>query len=88
MKETQQVALQKLADITHLGGDKSVVSALTENHEEHRRHHQQPRRSGDRTARSRAPHAKLYEALRKRTTPSSKLPIPAMLDAQTQINAI
>ncbi|NEW85688.1 HAMP domain-containing protein [Rhodopseudomonas sp. WA056] len=88
MKAAQQVAMEKLADITTFGGEKAVVSALTET-----------LRSIDDTIRSlgsaaqervdlTTQHAKLYEELRRSHDAFIAVANPAMLDAQTQMNAV
>jgi methyl-accepting chemotaxis protein len=88
MKEAQQIAMQKLADITRFGGDKTVVSALSET-----------LKSIDDTIRSLGAaaterldlatrHAKLYEELRKSHDAFIEIANPVMLDAQTQMNAV
>ena len=53
MKETQEVTLEKLGEIIELGADKAVVASAQRNREEHRRHHQEPRRRGEGAARCR-----------------------------------
>ena len=63
MKETQQVALAKLGEITELGADKAVVSRAQRNREKHRRYHQKP----GRRARERLETAALHrEAISRR----------------------
>jgi len=88
MKETQTVALQKLAEIVELGADKATVAALTETV----KNIDDMIKSLGSAARERlevaAQHEKQYAALRKAQTDFVKASAPAMMDAQSQINAI
>ena len=88
MKETQTLALQKLGEIIEMGADKTVVTALTETV----KNIDDMIKSLGSAARERldvaALHDKQYAALRKAQTDFVAASAPAMMDAQSQINAI
>src|ERR1700754_3494388 len=88
MKETQQVALAKLGEITELGADKAVVAALNETV----KNIDDMIKSLGSGARERldvvALHDKQYDALRAAQAGFVAAASPAMLDAQTQLNAV
>jgi methyl-accepting chemotaxis protein len=88
MKETQTITLQKLGEIVELGADKTVVAALTETV----KNIEDMIKSLGSAARERlevaALHDKQYGALRKAQTDFVAASAPAMMDAQSQINAI
>jgi len=88
MKETQTLALQKLGEIIELGADKTIVAALTETV----KNIDDMIKSLGSAARERldvaALHEKQYNALRKAQTDFVAASAPAMMDAQSQINAI
>ena len=88
MKETQTLALQKLGEVVELGADKNVVAALTETV----KNIDDMIKSLGSAARERldvaALHEKQYDALRKAQTDFVAASSPAMMDAQSQINAI
>ena len=88
MKETQTVTLQKLGEIIELGADKTVVANLTETV----KNIEDMIKSLGSAARERlevaALHDKQYAALRKAQTDFVAASAPAMMDAQSQINAI
>jgi methyl-accepting chemotaxis protein len=88
MKETQQVTLQKLGEIIELGADKTVVSALTETV----KNIDDTIKSLGAAAKERlgiaAEHEKQYDALRSSQAAFVAAASPAMMDAQSQINAI
>jgi methyl-accepting chemotaxis protein len=88
MKETQQTALAKLGEITELGADKTVVAALSETV----KNIDDMIKSLGSAARERldvvALHDKQYDALRGAQTGFVAAASPAMLDAQTQLNAV
>ena len=88
MKETQQVALAKLGEITELGADKAVVSALSETV----KNIDDTIKSLGSAARERletaALHDKQFDALRSAQANCVAVANPAMMDAQAQINAI
>lgn len=88
MKETQTVALQKLGEIVKLGADKAIVEALTETV----KNIEDMIKSLGSAARERlevaALHEKQYAALRKAQTDFVAASAPAMMDSQSQINAI
>jgi methyl-accepting chemotaxis protein len=87
MKETQQVALEKLGEITELGADKTVVAALSETV----KNIDDMIKSLGSAARERldiaALHDKQYEALRSAQTAFVAAANPAMMNSQAQINA-
>jgi methyl-accepting chemotaxis protein len=88
MKQTQQVALAKLGEITELGADKNVVAALGETV----KNIDDMIKSLGSAARERldvvALHDKQYDALRGAQAGFVAAASPAMMDAQTQINAV
>ena len=88
MTETQQTALAKLGEITELGADKNVVAALGETV----KNIDDMIKSLGSAARERldvvALHDKQYDALRAAQAGFVAAASPAMLDAQTQINAV
>jgi methyl-accepting chemotaxis protein len=88
VKETQAVVLAKLGEVTELGADKAVVANLAETV----KNIDDMIKSLGSAARERleaaAQHEKQYEALRKAQGEFVAAANPAMLDAQTQINAI
>ncbi len=88
MKETQQVTLEKLGEIIELGADKTVVAALTETV----KNIDDTIKSLGSAARERlgivAQRGKQYDALRSAQAGFVAAAAPAMMDAQTQINAI
>src|SRR4051812_8136818 len=88
MKQTQAVTLEKLGEIIELGADKTVVAALGETV----KNIDDTVKSLVAAARERmeaaAEHQKRYDALRVAQTKFVAAASPAMLDAQTRINAI
>jgi methyl-accepting chemotaxis protein len=88
MKETQAVALLKLGEIIELGADKTVVAALQET----MKNIDDMIKSLGSAAHERlevaALHEKQYAALREAQTDFVAASAPAMMDAQSQINAI
>src|ERR1700733_2211671 len=88
MKETQEIALRKLGEITELGADKAVVAALGETV----KNIDDTIKSLGAAARERlevaALHDKQYEALRGAQAAFVAAASPAMMNAQTQINAV
>jgi methyl-accepting chemotaxis protein len=88
MKETQTLTLQKLGEVVELGADKNVVAALTETV----KNIDDMIKSLGSAARERldvaALHEKQYNALRKAQTDFVAASSPAMMDAESQINAI
>ena len=88
IKETQAVTLEKLGEVTNLGADKAVVAALGETV----KNIDETIKSLVAAARERleaaAQHEKHYNALRNAQASFVAAANPAMLDAQTQINAI
>src|SRR3954470_24597257 len=88
MKETQTLALQKLGEIIEMGADKTVVANLTETV----KNIDDMIKSLGSAARERldvaALHEKQYAALRTAQSAFVAASAPAMMDAQSQINAI
>src|SRR4030088_431855 len=88
IKETQAVTLEKLDEVIKLGADKAVVAALGETV----KNVDETIKSLVAAARERleaaAQHEKHYNALRNAKARFVAAANPAMLDAQTQINAI
>jgi len=88
MKETQAVILAKLGEITEMGADKAVVEALAETV----KNIDDTIKSLVAAARERldaaARHDKQYDALRSAQASFTAAASPAMMDAQTRINAI
>jgi methyl-accepting chemotaxis protein len=88
MKETQAVTLEKLGEVIELGADKTVVANLTETVKSI----DEMIKSLGGAARERleaaAQHDKQYDALRSAQASFVAAAAPAMMDAQTQINAI
>src|SRR3982074_3005834 len=88
MKETQQIALEKLGEIIELGADKDVVSSLSETV----KNIDDTIKSLGTAARERldaaARHEKLYQVLRNAQSGFVAAANPAMMDAQLRINAI
>jgi methyl-accepting chemotaxis protein len=88
MKETQQIALAKLGEITELGADKAVVAALGETV----KNIDDTIKSLGAAARERlevaALHDKQYNALRGAQAGFIAAANPAMMNAQAQINAV
>jgi methyl-accepting chemotaxis protein len=88
MKETQAVTLEKLGEVIELDADKEVVAALSEtvkNIDEIIKSLVAAARERLETA---AQHEKQYDALRNAQASFVAAASPAMMDAQTQINAI
>jgi methyl-accepting chemotaxis protein len=88
MKESERIALGKLGEITELGADKTVVAALGETV----KNIDDTIQSLGAAARERleiaAQHDRQYEALRSAQASFIAAASPAMMDAQSQINAI
>ena len=88
MKEIQQVTLQKLAEITELGADKSVVAALGATIKNIDEATQSLASASRERLEAVALHDKQYDALRRAQISFVAASSPAMLDAQAQLNAI
>jgi methyl-accepting chemotaxis protein len=88
MKETQQVAVEKLGQIIELGADKTVVAALGETVKSI----DDTIKSMGAAARERleaaAQHETLYHALRKAQSGFVAAAGPALIDAHTELNSI
>jgi methyl-accepting chemotaxis protein len=88
MKATQEIALEKLGEIIELGADKSVVSALSETVKNIGETIKSLGAAANDRLNSAAGHEKLYRALRRAQSGFVAAASPAMMDAQTRINAI
>jgi methyl-accepting chemotaxis protein len=88
MKETQGIALQKLGEIIELGADKTIVAALTETVKNIDDMIQSLGSAARERLETAALHDRQYNALRKVQTDFVAASAPAMMDAQSQINAI
>jgi len=88
MKQAQGVATQKLVDITSYGADKAVIAAMSET----LRNIDDTIRSLGAAAQERLDlarqHSKVYDTLRGSHDAFISLANPAMLNAQTQMNAV
>jgi methyl-accepting chemotaxis protein len=88
MKETQEVTLEKLGEIIELGADRAVIASLSETV----KNIDEAIKSLDAAAHQRIEaanlHQKQYDALRKAQGSFVAAASPAMMDAQTRINAI
>jgi methyl-accepting chemotaxis protein len=88
MKETQEVTLEKLGEIIELGADKAVIATLSEtmkNIDDTINHLVAAARERLEAA---AEHARQYDALRNAQAGFVAAASPAMMDAQTGIEAI
>jgi methyl-accepting chemotaxis protein len=88
MKEIQQVALQRLAEITELGADKSVVAALGETIKNIEEATQSLASASRERLDAVALHDKQYDALRAARADFVAASGPAMLDAQARLDTI
>jgi methyl-accepting chemotaxis protein len=88
MKETQAVTLERLGEIIELGADKAVVAALTETVKSIDENIKSLGAAARERLETAAQHEKQYEALRKAQADFVAAASPAMMDAQSQINAI
>src|SRR5712692_6879964 len=88
MKETQAVTFEKLGEVIELGADKAVIAALTETVKNIDNNIQGLVAAAHERLQAAAQHEKQYDALRSAQTDFVAAATPAMLDAQTQINAI
>ena len=88
MKATQQVTLRKLDEIIKLGADKNVVAALTETVKNIDDTIQSLGSAAKERLGIAAQHEKQYDALRSTQGAFVAAASPAMMDAQSQINAI
>jgi methyl-accepting chemotaxis protein len=88
MKETQKITFDKLGEVIELGADKATIAALSETV----KNIDDTINSLAKAARERleaaAQHDKQYDALRRAQASFVAAASPAMMDAQTQINAI
>ncbi len=88
MKEIQKLALQRLAEITELGADKSVLAALGETIKNVDEATQSLASASRERLDAVAMHDRQYDALRAAQAGFVAASSPAMLDAQTGLNAI
>ena len=88
MKEIQQQTQQKLGEVIELGADKTVVSALNETIKNINEAAQSLSSAAHERLDVAALHDKQYDALRGAQAAFTAAASPAMLDAQTQVNAI
>jgi methyl-accepting chemotaxis protein len=88
MKETQNIALLKLGEIIELGADKTIVAALTETVKNIDDMIQSLGSAARERLETAALHERQYNSLRKAQTDFVAASAPAMMDVQSQINAI
>jgi methyl-accepting chemotaxis protein len=88
LKELQQATQQKLGEIIELGADKTVVSALNETMKSINDASESLASAARERLNAAALHDKQYDALRVAQGAFVAAASPAMLDAQTQVNAI
>ena len=88
LKELQQQTQQKLGEIIELGADKTVVAALQETIKNINEAAQSLASAARERLDAAALHDKQYDALRAAQGEFVAAASPAMLDAQTQVNAI
>jgi methyl-accepting chemotaxis protein len=88
LKELQQATQQKLGEIIELGADKTVVSALNETMKSINDASESLASAARERLNAAALHDKQYDALRAAQGAFVAAASPAMLDAQTQVNAI
>jgi methyl-accepting chemotaxis protein len=88
MKETQTLALQKLGEVIELGADKNVVAALSETVKNIDDMIQSLGSAARERLETASLHDRQYDALRKAQAEFVATAAPAMMDAQSQLNAI
>jgi methyl-accepting chemotaxis protein len=88
MKEIQEVTLEKIGEIIELGADKAVVDALGETVKNIDDTGKNLGTAAHERLEAAALHDKQYNALRKAQASFVAAASPAMMDAQTRINAI
>ncbi len=88
IKETQEVTLEKLGEIIELGADKAVVATLSETVKNIDETIKSLVGAAHERLETAARHQKQYEALRSAQAGFVAAASPAMMDSQTQINAI
>jgi methyl-accepting chemotaxis protein len=88
MKETQEVTLEKLGEIIELGADKAVVASLGETVKNIDDAIKSLGAAAHERIEAASLHHKQYDALRKAQASFVAAASPAMMDAQTRINAI
>jgi methyl-accepting chemotaxis protein len=88
IKETQAVTLEKLGEIIELGADKAVVAALSETVKNIDENVKSLGSAARERLEAAALHQRQYDALRGAQSGFVAAASPAMMDAQTQINAI
>ncbi|MBR0991624.1 HAMP domain-containing protein [Bradyrhizobium japonicum] len=88
LKELQEQTQQKLTEIIQLGGDKTVVAGLSETMKSINEAAQSLAKAARERLDIAALHDKQYDALRNAQAAFVGAASPAMLDAQTRVNAI
>src|SRR4051794_34148055 len=88
MKETQTLALQKLGEVIELGADKNVAAALSETVKNIDDMIQSLGSAAREKLETASLHDKQYDALRKAQAEFVTAAAPAIMDAQSQLNAI
>ena len=88
LRELQEQTQQKLTEIIELGGDKSVVSGLSDTMKSINEAAQSLAKAARERLDIAALHDKQYDALRNAQGAFVGAASPAMLDAQTRVNAI
>ncbi|GLR98221.1 MULTISPECIES: methyl-accepting chemotaxis protein [Bradyrhizobium] len=88
LRELQEQTQQKLNEIIELGGDKSVVSGLSDTMKSINEAAQSLAKAARERLDIAALHDKQYDALRSAQSAFVGAASPAMLDAQTRVNAI
>ncbi|MBR0853375.1 methyl-accepting chemotaxis protein [Bradyrhizobium liaoningense] len=88
LRELQEQTQQKLKEIIELGGDKAVVSGLSETMKSINEAAQSLAKAARERLDIAALHDKQYDALRSAQSAFVGAASPAMLNAQTQVNAI
>ncbi|MDA9468023.1 methyl-accepting chemotaxis protein [Bradyrhizobium sp. CCBAU 53415] len=88
LRELQEQTQQKLTEIIELGGDKSVVSGLSDTMKSINEAAQSLAKAARERLDIAALHEKQYDALRSAQGAFVGAASPAMLDAQTRVNAI
>ncbi|WGD52056.1 methyl-accepting chemotaxis protein [Bradyrhizobium sp. CB1650] len=88
LRELQEQTQQKLGEIIELGADKAVVSGLSETMKSINEAAQSLAKAARERLDIAALHDKQYDALRSAQSAFVGAASPAMLDAQTQVNAI
>jgi methyl-accepting chemotaxis protein len=88
MKESQEIVSEKLGEIIELGADQAIISALSETVKNIDDTIKSLSSAASERLELAAQHEKQYDALRKAHANFVAVANPAMMDAQTRINAI